>query len=55
MALYDSFASTFSDSRRAHPWPEIDQVIDEIVPLGDISLLDVGCGNGRFLEECEKR
>lgn len=55
MALYDSFADTFSKSRKNHPWPELDEIIDEIVTLGDISLLDVGCGNGRWLEECEKR
>lgn len=55
MALYDSFASTFSDSRRSHPWPEIDQIIDDICTMGDIRILDVGCGNGRWLEECEKK
>jgi alkylated DNA repair protein alkB family protein 8 len=51
--MYNDFAETFSGSRRNHPWKEIDVILDSI-PDGS-SILDVGCGNGRFLEEAEKK
>jgi tRNA (uracil-5-)-methyltransferase TRM9 len=54
MALYDHFASTFSKSRQDHPWPELDYIISDIREQGYTSMLDVGCGNGRFLEQMER-
>ena len=52
---YDSFAATFSSSRRNHPWPELDAIIEDMKTHAVKSVLDVGCGNGRFLEEVENR
>ncbi len=48
---YDQFAQTFSKSRKNHPWPELDYIIADMQKHGYRSVLDVGCGNGRFLEE----
>ena len=48
---YDSFATTFSNSRRNHPWPELDAIIEDMRANDVKSVLDIGCGNGRFLEE----
>lgn len=48
---YDNFAHTFSNSRKLHPWPELDYIIEDIKVRGYQSILDIGCGNGRFLEE----
>lgn len=48
---YDPFAQTFSKSRKNHPWPELDYIISDIRTQGHSRILDVGCGNGRFLEE----
>ncbi len=45
-AFYDAVAETFSATRRA-PWPGWARVLDRVGPIG--SVLDVGCGNGRFL------
>ncbi len=50
---YDDFASTFSQSRKNLRWAEIEYFIAYIQEhfLGKrISILDVGCGNGRFLD-----
>jgi tRNA (uracil-5-)-methyltransferase TRM9 len=51
---YDPFAQTFSESRKDHPWPELTAVIADMQASGIVSILDIGCGNGRFLEEAEK-
>jgi 2-polyprenyl-3-methyl-5-hydroxy-6-metoxy-1,4-benzoquinol methylase len=51
---YDAFATTFSNSRKNHPWPELESIITDMKQSGVVSILDVGCGNGRFLEEAEK-
>lgn len=53
MGSYDQFAETFSKSRQDHPWPELDYIISDIHEQGYTSVLDVGCGNGRFLEQME--
>lgn len=53
MGSYDQFAETFSKSRQDHPWPELDSIISDICEQGYTSVLDVGCGNGRFLEQME--
>lgn len=50
---YDNFAQTFSKSRQNHPWPELDYLIDIMCQKGTTSVLDIGCGNGRFLEHYE--
>jgi 2-polyprenyl-3-methyl-5-hydroxy-6-metoxy-1,4-benzoquinol methylase len=50
---YDNFADTFSNSRKNHPWPELDYIIEDIREQGFSSVLDIGCGNGRFLEEIQ--
>lgn len=54
MALYDNFAQTFSKSRQDHPWPELEYIIRDLRDHGYTSVLDVGCGNGRCIEEFEK-
>ncbi len=48
---YDSFAHTFSESRKNHPWPELDYIIEDMKKMGFPSVLDIGCGNGRLLEQ----
>lgn len=52
---YDNFARTFSKSRIHHPWPELDYIIEIMKAHGVTSVLDIGCGNGRFLEHFESR
>ena len=54
MVDYDQFAHTFSKSRKDHPWPELDYIIHDIKKQWYLSVLDIGCGNGRLLEELEK-
>jgi tRNA (uracil-5-)-methyltransferase TRM9 len=51
---YDAFATTFSNSRKNHPWPELEAIITDMKQSGVVSILDVGCGNGRCIEEAEK-
>ncbi len=52
---YDNFAKTFSNSRKNMHWGEIDFIIDDIKQNNFKSVLDVGCGSGRFLDECKKQ
>jgi predicted TPR repeat methyltransferase len=51
MTCYDAFAETFSHSRKNLKWPEIDFLLDDILTenIHPLHLLDIGCGNGRFL------
>ena len=51
---YDNFATTFSNSRKNHPWPELEYIIGDIKDHKLSSVLDIGCGNGRFIEEAQK-
>ncbi len=44
---YDDIAQSFSLSRRKHLWPEMEKAAT-LVSDGD-SVLDLGCGDGRFL------
>jgi tRNA (uracil-5-)-methyltransferase TRM9 len=53
MTNYDHFAETFSNSRKNHPWPELNFITADIKNHGYISVLDIGCGNGRFLDSGE--
>ena len=50
---YDAFAITFSNSRKNHSWPELDTIIEDMRKNEYTSVLDIGCGNGRFLTEVE--
>ncbi|HBB27578.1 TPA: hypothetical protein DCZ36_03735 [Candidatus Gracilibacteria bacterium] len=53
---YDAFASTFSESRKNLRWNEIEYFMKYIKKYSSsekISILDIGCGNGRFLETLE--
>jgi hypothetical protein len=40
---YDAFAETFSESRKNHPWPELDFIIEEMKQKEYTSVLDIGC------------
>lgn len=55
MVNYDAFAETFSKSRENHPWPEVDYFIEEMQKTNVKSILDIGCGNGRFVEHAEEK
>lgn len=48
---YDAFATTFSNSRKNLHWPELEYIIADIGSMNYDSVLDIGCGNGRFLEQ----
>jgi predicted TPR repeat methyltransferase len=48
---YDAFAETFSNSRKNLHWPELEYIIADMQAQNYASILDIGCGNGRFLEE----
>jgi tRNA (uracil-5-)-methyltransferase TRM9 len=52
---YDNFSHTFSNSRKNHPWPELDAIIEDMKISDSTSILDIWCGNGRFLEEAQKQ
>lgn len=51
---YDNFATTFSNSRKSLHWPELEYIITDIQKQNFVSILDIGCGNGRLLQESEK-
>ncbi len=46
---YNKFAKTFSKSRKNMKWEEIDYFISFLDSKIDISILDIWCGNWRFL------
>ena len=48
---YDAFATTFSNSRKNLHWPELEYIIADMIAHGSTSVLDIGCGNGRLLEQ----
>lgn len=56
-AFYRDAAASFRDARRS-PWPGWDRLIEvlrrEIAP-GSLSVLDVGCGHGRFAAHLDER
>jgi tRNA (uracil-5-)-methyltransferase TRM9 len=58
-AFYEGTADAFSDTRRA-PWPGWERAMSHVSrsDAGPLSVLDAGCGNGRFapyLAETEAR
>jgi trans-aconitate methyltransferase len=53
MVNYDAYATTFSNSRKSLQWPELDTIIEDMCECGYTSVLDIGCGNGRFLTEIQ--
>jgi tRNA (uracil-5-)-methyltransferase TRM9 len=55
MSNYDAFSHTFSNSRKGLYWPEIDTILSDIEKNKYTSVLDIGCGNGRFASEMRKK
>jgi tRNA (uracil-5-)-methyltransferase TRM9 len=58
-AFYEGTADAFSDTRR-DPWPGWERAMSHVIrpDTGPLSVLDAGCGNGRFvryLAETEAR
>lgn len=51
MVDYNNFAKTFSKSRKNMKWLEMEYFMDQLVFSDDTKILDIGCGNGRFLWE----
>ena len=49
MVDYNDFAKTFSDSRKNMKWEEIDYFLDILNFSESTKILDIWCGNGRFL------
>lgn len=49
--VYDSIASHFSNTR-SKKWPKVWEFV-ECLPVGSI-LIDIGCGNGKYLSKSEK-
>lgn len=50
---YNAIAEHFSHTRYA-PWKSVDDLLDRYVSAGE-RILDIGCGNGRFVESAQKR
>lgn len=50
---YQAIAADFNETRKKEIWPEIRESA-EALKNGD-RVLDIGCGNGRFLEACLDR
>jgi tRNA (uracil-5-)-methyltransferase TRM9 len=49
MNLYSEHAKTFSNTRKS-PWKGWEKLSDYIQQEKQLSILDIGCGNGRFLK-----
>ena len=56
MVNYDSFSATFAESRKNMRWPEIEYLIELLKnsEKNTHTILDVGCGSGRFFGELKK-
>lgn len=52
MVDYNPFAKTFSESRKNMKWPELDAILSDILQNKYQKIVDLGCGNGRFVEQC---
>ncbi len=51
--VYNNFSDTFSASRDGMAWPEVEYFLTQIDCCE--SILDVGCWNGRLLEQYQKQ
>ncbi len=51
MVDYNPFAKTFSQSRKNMKWPELDTILQDIQENNFKKIVDIGCGNGRFVEQ----
>lgn len=51
MVDYNPFAKTFSKSRKHMKWAELDEIIADIKRQKLQTIVDIGCGNGRFVEQ----
>jgi ubiquinone/menaquinone biosynthesis C-methylase UbiE len=51
MVDYNNFAKTFSKSRKNMKWLEMEYFMEKLVFADTTKILDMGCGNGRFLWE----
>ena len=52
--FYQRAARSFSETRRA-PWPGWARLLERFTEASAVSVLDLGCGHGRFLAELERR
>ena len=50
MVDYNPFAKTFAQSRKNLKWPELDAILDDIERNNFQTILDIGCGSWRFVE-----
>lgn len=49
---YDAIAHNFAKSRKNMSWGELDYFVEKYLPKNNnFSILDVGCGSGRLLEQ----
>ena len=51
MVDYNNFAKTFSKSRKNMKWLEMEYFMEKLDFSDTTKILDIGCGNGRFLWE----
>ena len=51
MVDYNNFAKTFAKSRKNMKWLEMEYFLEKLNFTNDTKILDVGCGNWRFLWE----
>ena len=47
--FYKEISDEFSNTRQ-YPWKGWGKILDNIKTEGDVNILDLGCGNGRFYE-----
>ncbi|HNW55750.1 MAG TPA: class I SAM-dependent methyltransferase [bacterium] len=50
---YQTIADSFASTRQQPFWPELRKLLKDVPLSGD--LLDIGCGNGRLLDELKNR
>ena len=54
--FYQSVAYSFSETRQTpwKGWGKVVEIINDVLKNEKIKILDLGCGNGRFLEYIKK-